>query len=251
MNNIQQLDKGLSTDINHTYYGKMRVITNDKGISHWLIKNYIWEEHILNLIFKYIRPDSTIIDIGANMGTHTIGITKHILEKASTKGTKIIAFEPQPFIYSLLQHNMLHYEDPKIEIELHPCGLSNKETTIFMSMPNYEEVENPGGYGLEWNETYTEELTKVEVRTLDSFNLSNVSFIKIDVEGHENQVLNGAQETIRQSKPVMIIEILGGVHIENASDKELMYINETIKNIELLNYSVELISCSDYLCIPL
>jgi FkbM family methyltransferase len=236
------------TDTLHPFYGKIRVITHDKGISHWIIKKYVWEEHILMLILKYIRPETTIIDIGANIGTHTIGIAKYLTE--NNQKSKIVAFEPQPFIFSLLQKNMERFV-PTLEIDLKSCGLSNVHTNIYMDMPNYDVVENPGGYGLEWNEIPTQGKTEVIVKTLDSFQLENVSFIKIDVEGHENQVLEGAYDTIRKSKPVMIIEILGGVTLETATVTQLDYINDTKRHIESLSYTVILISNSDYLCIPL
>ena len=45
-----------------------------------------------------------------------------------------------------------------------------------------------------------------KIRTLDSFNLSNISFIKIDVEGYELNLLKGAYETIKRDKPVIFIE---------------------------------------------
>ena len=240
----------LFLDIIHPFYGNFRVIKNDMGISQWIIKNYIWEQHILELICKYIKPDTTIIDIGANIGTHTIGIIKH-LNKYNNSFTKIVAFEPQPFIFDILQQNILYSNEQNIDCEIHSYGLSDKSQTIYMNMPDYSIVENPGGYGLDFNDIPDLNKTKVEVKTLDSFCYTNVSFIKIDVEGHENEVLSGALETIQKCRPVMIIEILGGVSLENADETQLIYINKTKNFISKMNYKVTLISCCDYLCIPL
>jgi FkbM family methyltransferase len=241
----------LFLDIIHPYYGKFRVIKNDLGISQWIIKDYIWEQHILELICNYIKPDTTVIDIGANIGTHTVGIIKH-LNQYNNKSTKIVAFEPQPFIFDILQKNITNVNTTSnIACELHSYGLSNKSQTIYMSMPDYSIVENPGGYGIDFNDIPDISKTKVEIKTLDSFHYTNVSFIKIDVEGHENEVLNGAIDTIQNSRPVMIIEILGGVSLENATESQLIYINKTKDLISSMNYRVTLISCCDYLCIPL
>ena len=238
----------LYTDVKHKFYGDFRVITKDLGISQWIIKNYIWEEHILQLICKHIQPNSTIIDIGANMGTHTVGIIKHI---SNYKNSSIIAFEPQPFIFSILKKNVETATlNNKIHTELHNCGLSDTETIVYMNMPDYSLVENPGGYGLDFNTELDLDKTEVIIKTLDSFAYNNVSFIKIDVEGHENQVLKGAINTIKNSKPIMIIEILGGVTIDAASPSQLKYINDTKDFIKSLNYTVKLIANSDYLCTP-
>ena len=51
---------------------------------------------------------------------------------------------------------------------------------------------------------------RVEMRTSDSFGFQNVSLVKIDVEGFENEILAGAERLIRESRPVTLLEILGG-----------------------------------------
>ena len=53
----------------------------------------------------------------------------------------------------------------------------------------------------------TVETIRVPLRTLDSYNLSNIGFIKIDVEGHELDVLRGAEVTLRRDQPNLLIEI--------------------------------------------
>ena len=119
-----------------------------------------------------------------------------------------------------------------------------------MKMPDYYTTENPGGYGLEFNTEPDDSKIQVEIITLDSLNLENVSFIKIDVEGHEPNVINGSLATIQRCKPVMIVEILGGVTLETASHEQLEYINNTKLLISSLGYDVKLIKNCDYLCIP-
>lgn len=239
------------TDITHKFYGNFRVITHDLGISQWIIKGFIWEQHLLNLICSYIKPNTTIIDIGANIGTHTVGIIKSLKLHYNNDNTRVVAFEPQPFIYSILNTNInnINNKNP-IKCESHDCGLSDSTMDVYMNMPDYLKVENPGGYGIDFNTIKDDTKTRVSIKTLDSFGYTNVSFIKIDVEGHENQVLKGAINTINTSRPVMIIEILGGVLPENASVSQLKYINDTIDHIKGFNYTVTNIQACDYLCIP-
>ena len=242
--------KSLTTDVVHPLYGNFRTITHDTGISYWVIKGYVWEEHILAQIRKYIRPNTTIIDIGANIGTHTVGIIRHLQNSTDNSNTLIVAIEPQPFCFDILAHNVSNAAN-NIEVQLLNIGLSNTNNyDIFMTMPDYSITENPGGIGLTFDTCADTSKTKVHIHTLDHFNFTNVSFIKLDVEGHENQVLDGASQTIQSSKPVMIVEILGGCPREIANLEQREYIDSTIRRIESMGYSVECISHSDYLCIP-
>jgi FkbM family methyltransferase len=244
----------LTTDVTgHPLYGNFRTITNDLGISQWIIKGYIWEEHILDIIRKYIRPNTTIIDIGANIGTHTVGIINHLQQFSNNTNTLIVAIEPQPFCFDILSHNISNATQTKkkINVQLLKVGLSDKDDyDVFMDMPDYRTTENPGGFGLIFDETQDSNKTKVRIHTLDSFNLTNVSFIKLDVEGHENQVLDGAYNTIQASRPVMIVEILGGCPRDVANPEQVQYIDSTINKIMSFGYKVSCISHSDYLCIP-
>ena len=228
----------------HPLYGKFHAIAHDEGISHHLINHLIWEEHILDIIVKHIKDNSTFIDIGANLGCHCVGAAAKLRNKRTVH---IAAFEPQPFIFGLLQKNM---DASGVSHECHPLGLGSGETHIFVDMPDYEHCKNPGGFGLNLNGD-DDSKTMVTIKTLDSFHYDNISVIKIDVEGLENEVLKGAYQTIQRCKPVMIVEILGGVVIESATPEQGQYIRDTIRHIESLNYSVERISFSDYLCKPI
>lgn len=228
---------------NHPLYGNFKVIKNDKGISQHIINSLTWETHILDILSKYIKPNTIFIDIGANIGCHSIGMLK------KHNDIKVVAFEPQPFMYNLLTYNLSQFEANKYIC--HDCGLSDKDDVIYSTMPNYITDENPGGFGLQYNRIQTEDTISVQIKQLDSFKYSNVSLIKIDVEGHENEVLTGSVETIKINKPIMIIEILGGTPYANGTHEQKQYITNTIKYIESLEYSVSLISYSDYLCIPI
>jgi FkbM family methyltransferase len=239
--------------ISHNFYGSnFAILKYDKGISqHLYNKNTIWENHILDLIYKYIKPNTTILDIGANIGTHTVGII-NFFKNQSTTNTKIISFEPQQTMYKLLCHN-IKQSNPTIEYEAYCVGLSNKNDIIYNIVPDYRTTDNPGGDKLTFNyvPSNSEREEKVEIKTLDSYELTNVSFIKIDVEEHENEVIKGAETLIKENKPVMIVEILGGYPIDNANEEQCKYITDTIKYIESLGYKSQLISFSDYLFLPL
>lgn len=87
--------------------------------------------------------------------------------------------------------------------------------------------------------------------TLDSLKVSRISFIKIDVEGYENQVLDGAVETIKRDRPTILCEILGGVSFEEASPAQKDTIKNTLAKFKMWNYNVMRVGVSDYLAVPL
>lgn len=229
---------------NHPLYGNFHVITNDEGISHHLINNLVWEQNILDIIVKHIKDNSIFLDIGANLGCHSVGVANKLKNKYKLH---VVAFEPQPFIFELLQKNM---DICGISHECHQIGLGPVEMTIYSDLPNYKNCKNPGGFGLNLNDN-DDSKTMISIKTLDSFQYNNVSVIKLDVEGLENEVLKGGYDTIQRCKPIMIIEILGGVNFDTAKSDQKKYINETIDHIKSLGYNVSKVSVHDYLCIPI
>jgi hypothetical protein len=99
---------------------------------------------------------------------------------------------------------MENFKDKSIIYEI---ALSNKQGT----MPLYNsQHRNYGGFSLHSYSINSSFLVKesVDVITLDSLNLSNISMIKIDVENHENEVLRGGKQTILNNKPIIFVENL-------------------------------------------
>jgi hypothetical protein len=91
--------------------------------------------------------------------------------------------------------------------QIYEIALSNKEGT----MPLYNsQAENFGGFSLHSYSNGSSFVvnSSINVITLDSLNLSNISMIKIDVENHEVEVLEGAKQTILLNKPIIFIENL-------------------------------------------
>ena len=97
-------------------------------------------------------------------------------------------------------------------ITLHECALSDAEANGLMKTQDY----NSGISSLQTG--FKDKLTSIDphsfkenymvkTKTLDSFNLSGIDFIKIDVEGYELHVLSGGRETIAKNKPKLFIEI--------------------------------------------
>ena len=138
----------------------------------------------------------TAIDAGANEGLFTY--------RLSTLYNRVHAFEINPSLASRLRRLV------SSNVSVYPIGLSSREGSDTLYTPHYHGRALYGWAGLEpWNcptaERYTESV--VSVRRLDSFGFDDVSFVKVDVEGHELELLTGAQQTIRRNRPVVLIEV--------------------------------------------
>jgi FkbM family methyltransferase len=103
---------------------------------------------------------------------------------------------------------------------------------------------NPMGKPI--NVNVIEEKIEVSLITIDSLNLDKVHFIKIDVEGYEPLVIQGAIETIKKCKPIIAIEVwkdhYGNVDIE--------FTKNMFKNLIDIGYTVTQIHGPDFLLLP-
>lgn len=130
-----------------------------------------------------------VLDIGANHGT--------MGQALEANDYDVVSFEPQPELFKLvLSKNVRGIK--------HNCALGDVEGVAPMPRLRYDEKNNFGGMGLGFRSVLGS--IEVPVRTLDSFNFDNVGLIKLDVEGYEERVLRGGQETIARCRPILYVE---------------------------------------------
>jgi len=182
-----------------------------------------------------VKRNSVAIDIGGHIGTHTLSMSHLVGDEG-----KVYVFEPQVKIFSELVINMHLNERNNIHFFRKAIGGSHKIAEMNPYCPS-----NEGGCGIGKGGD------QVEMITIDSLNLNNVSFIKIDVEGNEEEVIAGARETILRNKPAMVVEIMGGVGYESATPEQKKEIHRRASKIEELGYRVTPMSIHNYLCLPI
>lgn len=208
----------------------------DDGVKILIREGGAWEPVHNRTIAAYIVPNTITIDIGAHVGMHTITMSKAV------KNGVVLAFEPQKKICRELEMNVLINECSNV-IPIH-CALGDENRMAYLGAP----VE--GNEAARFISNYVN-YEPVEMRTLDSFHLDHVSFIKIDTENFEQEVLKGAKETIMRNRPTMLIEIQGNniKATEDGSNMEIK-IQESIQILQNMGYHVYPFVCFDYLAIP-
>jgi FkbM family methyltransferase len=178
-----------------------------------MIRHYqtFYEIDLLKYIELNYKDQNEIIDVGANIGNHSYFFAKYLNCK------KVHAFEPIIENIDL----MLKTINPFIhKIIVYPFALSNKEGEFPIYNTDYKK--NYGRFTLDsyYFQTNQEFFRKVKTFKLDQLKLDNISMIKIDVENHENEVLEGAKETIERNKPIIFVENINHHNPHLYFDKE-------------------------------
>lgn len=148
----------------------------------------------LEMLQHIVPRDRTAVDVGANLGLYAYRLAELC--------PRIEAFEPNPACAAILRG----YKHPKIHV--HTMALSSQQGTAQLTIPSVDGRELPGLASLgHVGEAGSGRTLSVPLETLDSRRIANVGFIKIDVEGHESEVLAGARQTLEHHRPVLLVEI--------------------------------------------
>lgn len=174
-----------------------RTHPQDTCISDCLRTGILFEKFIVSYVRQFIDPTKNILDIGANIGVHSVVYSNYL-----TTG-QVYAFEPQKVVYDILVQN----------IDINNCsnvttfniGLSDTNSTLFMNA-YYDEKQNQGAFSI-CSETDHTKGIHIECKKADDLNLQNIGYVKIDVEGHELHTLKGMKNILIQNKPAILIEV--------------------------------------------
>lgn len=153
-------------------------------------------ERELRLLTSLVDSDRLSVDIGANKGVYTYWLSR------LSAGT--ISIEPHP--------DCIHYLRQAFgsRITLIEGACSDSEGTVTLRVPVDNGQQNVYRASIESKNNLNEAVTKkhtVKTFRLDNLNLSDIGFVKIDVEGHEMAVLHGAKQLLNDSKPALLVEL--------------------------------------------
>jgi FkbM family methyltransferase len=173
----------------------MLYLVTDQYIGQSLDRYGEFSEGEQELFRRLVQPGWTIVEIGANMGAHTIPLARAV----GFRGT-VHAFEPQRVLFQFLCANIAL--NALGHVHAHQVALGRQVGTLVVPRLNYSVAQNFGGLELgRWQDG-----EPVPAATVDTLNLPACHFLKVDVEGMEEDVLVGAEHTIRRCQPLLYVE---------------------------------------------
>ena len=190
-------------------------------VPDWLrIRERAWREirkgeKEIKLIPQLLSNCNRAIDIGANVGVWSYWLSKY--------AKQVESFEPNPKVFNALKNIKIK------NVNSYNIALSNKTGSVDLLIPKGSKGFSNQGASLSSIKVQGEHKSiSIEAKRLDEYNFLDVDFIKIDVEGHEHEVIEGARETIKKFKPTMVIEM--------EEKHNQIPIEEQISSVEKMGY---------------
>lgn len=157
-----------------------------------------FSESEVEVFRRYVKPDDLVLDIGANIGAHTIVLSQLVGENGT-----VLAFEPERInYYSLCGSIAINNCYNTVAFQQ---AVGNSQGVIKVPLLNRTQTTNYGAIELnkDWSDSTTYE---VPIITIDALILPKCNFIKMDVEGMEQIAIEGAVKTIARLKPILYLE---------------------------------------------
>jgi len=218
------LTKPNNKDITYNNENQIVFLNNSKtyilpqvNIEYYM-KHGLFESNLIDWTRQFCNKEKNFLDIGAHSGTYSICLAdscKHVY-----------SFEPQKMTYYTLCGSVALSNINNITCINIGLGSQEQIGSQKLNIVSYDG----GGSSLFINNTNVLATETIQINTLDSFNLENIGFIKMDVEENELFVLKGALNTLKQSNyPTILFE-------SNSSNTDLF---SFLKNI---NYKIQQIN---------
>jgi len=176
-------------------HGHFTYNVNDLYIGRSLDVYGEWGEEELTVLGQVLKEGGLVVDVGANIGTHTVALAKRV-----TRTGAVFALEPQPLTYQLLCANVAL--NALVNVQCLNAAASDEAGEI--RMPVLDPTK-PNNFGAVRAEGHTSG-RPVPVVKIDDLGLPQCRLIKIDVEGMEPRVLAGASRVITKHRPVLFVE---------------------------------------------
>jgi len=231
----------------------LAILQSGDLIAQEVQKSGSWDKHIVDLMDDVVRSRSDLaVDIGAHFGILTMAMARRF--KA------VHSFEPNDFSFKLLSANV--GINCLSNVTVHNYPLFSREEKLSLGVQRYQELPLPldedGSFdpfkahniGSMTFATEGTGLFSHDARPLDSLQLDAVSFIKIDCQGADGEVLMGAMQTIERCRPVVVFE--WEAHLAANFSVSLELIKDRLKGI---GYSVGILKRhnekqADYVAYP-
>ena len=164
------------------------------------IKNgQIFEEDVINLASKYIKPGNTVLDVGANFGQMSILFSNMVGDTG-----KVHSFDADDWVFEIFNKNI--EANSKTGIIISHFGAVHNVAGEILIFPDqdFEEFGTYGSYGIDYTAKKGREVKTI---TIDSLDIQEpVSFMKIDIQGGDLQAMQGAFKTIKKNQMPILFE---------------------------------------------
>jgi FkbM family methyltransferase len=197
-------------------HGPMLYNVNDTYVGRSLDVYGEYSEGEADLFGQVLQTANVIVEVGANIGAHTVFLAQRIGPTGF-----IWAFEPQRIVFQNLCANIVL--NNLTNVSCLPVAVGSQRGTIHVPILDATQENNFGALSLGAFDVGE----MVPLITLDSLEVAACHFLKIDVEGMEKQVLQGATELVRRHRPILYIE-------NDRQDQS----DELIRYVDSLNYSM-------------
>jgi FkbM family methyltransferase len=183
-------------------HGTFYSIVNDSYIGRSLEEYGEWGQGEMYIYENFIKKDSVVVEIGSHIGSLTVPISR--LCKT------LFTFEPQRLLFQLLNTNLVINKIDNVFAYMYALGKENKQILLKEFDPNKidpKEGLNTGGIRLHQIETTINGYPIKMVRLDDVIPKElKISFIKIDAETMELDIIEGAEALIKKDRPIMYVE---------------------------------------------
>lgn len=231
--NLIKISRLHNTDTGKYY---LPIFAWEDKIRKKIINNEIYQKEILDIARQYIQDSSVVLDIGANYGQLSILMSK------LKKDIKIYSFEAQRFIFQLLKKNT---EINNLNIRCFYNLVGNKTEKIKIKRDELKKFMTWGSNNIEYADT-NDNYQSIDGIKIDDLNINEkISFMKIDVQGMDLEVLRGAKKTILKHRMPIIFEY------EKLFEETYKYTFRDFEEfINGVDYKIELNLFNDYLILP-
>jgi FkbM family methyltransferase len=171
-------------------WGRNIIANPSQTIGKSLYTYGLYDLPLTEMICRLVRPGDLVIDAGSN-----IGYTSCLMQDCLEGNGELISFEPLPELFTILKQNLAERENGEFT-QLNNVALSHSSGNAVITLP--QNFENNDGIAT-LQESVVGKKIEIKTTTIDSLNLSrNVRLLKLDVEGHEYEVLRGASESLKK-----------------------------------------------------
>ena len=197
---------GLSAEVRVRRGGFRWRLDLEEGIdfSIWLLGGF--ERRVARAMRRLVRPGATVLDIGANVGAHTL-----TLARLAGPGGRVIAVEPTDWAFAKLTNNVALNPVLEPRIALRQAFLLGGDQdalppTVCSSWPLSASADVHPQLGGQPKATSAAQAASLDT-LLAREGVDRVDFVKLDVDGYEGQVLRGAGRMLKKLRPTMLVEL--------------------------------------------